>query len=341
MKQFNTKNKIFFQTKKLNNYILYLKYKKKKKWNVIKKANRCFLKKRFKKKKYFYKYKYKIFLKKIKVKKFINKLFLNFLIKKIIKKNKINFKKIIFLIFKRRFDLKKLLIYIYSKNKVKNINNFLKKIKIRKKKYYSGILKKFFIFLKYKKKNSSLFLKNKILFFKNKKKKKFFNIKNKLLLYQNNNQEFFKTGLHIKQILKKNYNITTSQSFKKIFKIFLKTRNEYNNLNFFSFLDSKIDNCLVSSGIAETVEHAGLLIKHKKIKINNKVINSKLYFLKPGDFYFCQNNKIITKKNNINIVYNFIFKNFIFIKYKNLNELTYNFNLDYNLIIYLLKIGKL
>ena len=71
----------------------------------------------------------------------------------------------------------------------------------------------------------------------------------------------------------------------------------YFSKNFFSILERRLDIVLYRSGLVKNIVSAKQLISHKKILVNNKVINSTSYQVNPGDIISItpnKNNKIVS-----------------------------------------------
>lgn len=132
---------------------------------------------------------------------------------------------------------------------------------------------------------------NKILYINRKKikklnKKKWFFIKKNLRrkIIENipeNRKYFFKQRLNEKQKFKNFYGHLTEYKIKK--------RKKESNIkskvleNFISTIESHLDINLVRLKKARNIFHAKQLINHKKVKVNNKIINKVNYILSAGD----------------------------------------------------------
>lgn len=122
-------------------------------------------------------------------------------------------------------------------------------------------------------------------------KKKWFFIKNKIIktkeqIYKPEKQKlFFKKRLIEKQKFKTFYGCISNYKVKKIKK---------NNIilnNFIKSIESHLDINLLRIKKIKTIFQAQQLINHKKIKVNNKIINKSTFILKPGDRIFLLKNK--------------------------------------------------
>jgi small subunit ribosomal protein S4 len=134
---------------------------------------------------------------------------------------------------------------------------------------------------------NKIYLKNfnKILYINRKKikklnKKKWFFIKKKLRrkIIENipeNRKYFFKQRLDEKQKFKNFYGHLAEYKIKKKKSKVLK--------NFISTIESHLDINLVRFKKARNIFHAKQLINHKKVKVNNKIINKVNYLLSAGD----------------------------------------------------------
>jgi ribosomal protein S4 len=68
----------------------------------------------------------------------------------------------------------------------------------------------------------------------------------------------------------------------------------YFSLNFLSILERRLDVVLFRSGLVKNIITARQLISHKKIKVNNQILNTSSYQVNPGDII-----SLGTKKNEI------------------------------------------
>ena len=112
---------------------------------------------------------------------------------------------------------------------------------------------------------------------------------------------------------------------KQIINMFNKVKKNkgYFTKNLFSLLETRLDVVLYRSGLVETVAEARQLIKHKKILVNQQIINVPSYSLNVGDFIsikskivnissnqFDNSLKTTDKKN-----FNFVLKNEFYSKF--------------------------
>jgi small subunit ribosomal protein S4 len=123
--------------------------------------------------------------------------------------------------------------------------------------------------------------------------------------------------------------------------------------NFLILLESRIDTILYRTGFVSSIFEARQVISHKKILVNNEIINIKSYLLQPSDILSIHPksyNKL--KKNLVKRIYDksimFYNTNYYETNYKTLNtlfipkllkvdEVSYNFELsdkDINSILY-------
>lgn len=304
MKSFNPRNKIFLQTKLLKGFVPKLGKKKKKKWNIIRKLNKNI---------YYHKWLKKYtYRKRPRYNKKMNLLRKFFFFSLKLKKKK---KKLLSVFFKKNEKLKKKYLSI--------LNLFNKNSKI-----YVKFLRERGKFYPTKKK--AIFYKKCIHRIPNISEKKIFE-------FQTYNKDYYKIVLHLKQILKLTHGCINNHNIKKIFKMFIKLKKK-KNINLYSFLNSKIDVCLILSGLAKNSFEAKQLILHKKITVNNKIILSNNFFLKPGDFFSIKKENIIPVKKGLpaNLMYNYSLNSFIFIRYLFKNESInyYKFNYNFKLLTY-------
>jgi ribosomal protein S4 len=143
-------------------------------------------------------------------------------------------------------------------------------------------------------------------------------------------KEFFKFKLYKKQLLKSFCGNITDFKLKKMFKYFIKKKKKEEHIfNFFPFLESKIDILLVRIGLIKNIYEAQQAIAHKRVFVNNKRINTSFFFLKEGDFLRIKKKNKIFKNLPKNIQYNSFFKIFIQIRYLNIKEISYPFEIDF------------
>lgn len=98
-------------------------------------------------------------------------------------------------------------------------------------------------------------------------------------------KKFFQKRLFEKQLLKNFYgSISDSKINKLFFKLNKKKKNNKNILKTFLLkLEKRLDINLIRLKFAKTFCQAKQLINHKKIKINNKIIDKPNFILKKGD----------------------------------------------------------
>lgn len=73
---------------------------------------------------------------------------------------------------------------------------------------------------------------------------------------------------------------------KQIFNLFNKAKKNkgYFSKNIFCLLERRLDVVLYRSGLTKTIAESRQLIKHKKILVNEKIVNMPSFSLNPGDF---------------------------------------------------------
>ena len=123
----------------------------------------------------------------------------------------------------------------------------------------------------------------------NKLKKKKWNIFKKKIRYKKEikpetRKKFFQKRLFEKQLLKNFYGNISEKKFKNLNKKLKKNKKKKNIFkNFILNLEHRLDINLVRFKFTKTIYQSRQLINHKKIKINNKIINKPNFFLKKGD----------------------------------------------------------
>ncbi len=158
--------------------------------------------------------------------------------------------------------------------------------------------KQYFIYFKYKK-NIKRVLKYLIRYDQINKRRFFFS------------KRLFKQ----KQRLKVFWNLKEKQIKKIIFKL---NKNKFKFLDFYFYLEYRLDMILYRAFFFETLQHAQQFIKNYGIYINNKYINIYNYIVKIGD-------KIEISKNINALIYiYFLLKNIILIPLVNYIEVNYN-----------------
>lgn len=97
-------------------------------------------------------------------------------------------------------------------------------------------------------------------------------------------KKFFQKRLFEKQQFRNFYGCIHEYQLKNLFKKLSKKNNKINIFkNFISLLESRLDINLVRLKLVKTIFHAKQLINHKKIKVNNKIINKPNFLLQKGD----------------------------------------------------------
>ena len=87
-----------------------------------------------------------------------------------------------------------------------------------------------------------------------------------------------------KQLLKNFYGNISEKKFKNLIKKLKQKKKKINIFkNFILNLEHRLDINLVRLNFTKTIYQSRQLINHKKIKINNKIINKPNFFLKKGD----------------------------------------------------------
>jgi ribosomal protein S4 len=162
----------------------------------------------------------------------------------------------------------------------KNIQNRNKLLRFRKKKWQK--FKR--LTLKFKKKNFYDPISYSLFNFKN-----FFSKK-------------FKYNLQNKQRLSFFYGKLRKSYLKKIVKLILK---KFKNLNlhatilFIKKLETRLDTTLYRSHFSYSFNNARQLISHKKVYVNNKIVQHNSYLLKKGDLITLDRNVFEFVKDNV------------------------------------------
>lgn len=120
------------------------------------------------------------------------------------------------------------------------------------------------------------------------KKKKWNLFKKKLkkqkIIKPEKRNKFFQRRLFEKQEFKNFYGSIPEYQLKNLFKKLSKKDNKINMFkNFIITIETRLDINLLRLRFAKTIFQAKQLINHKKIKINNQIINKPNYLLKKGD----------------------------------------------------------
>jgi ribosomal protein S4 len=119
--------------------------------------------------------------------------------------------------------------------------------------------------------------------------KKKWNLFKKRLKYRKeikpeNRNIFSQKILFEKQQFKNFYGCIHEYQLKNLFKKLNKKDNKINTFkNFVILLESRLDINLVRLKLAKSIFQSKQLINHKKIKVNNKIINKPNFLLKKGD----------------------------------------------------------
>nr|YP_010394376.1 ribosomal protein S4 [Phytophthora kernoviae]UXG56217.1 ribosomal protein S4 [Phytophthora kernoviae]DAZ88384.1 TPA_asm: ribosomal protein S4 [Phytophthora kernoviae]DAZ88817.1 TPA_asm: ribosomal protein S4 [Phytophthora kernoviae] len=97
-------------------------------------------------------------------------------------------------------------------------------------------------------------------------------------------KKFFQKRLFEKQQFRNFYGCIHEYQLKNLLKNLSKKDNKINIFKkFIILLESRLDINLVRLKIAKTIFQSKQLINHKKIKINNKIINKPNFLLQKGD----------------------------------------------------------
>lgn len=151
--------------------------------------------------------------------------------------------------------------------------------------------------------NSIIFQKYKVKKYKKKRKARIYTIQDKLLKHKKLNSSNFTLDLIPKTNIKRNNKVFKSLYHKRIIKIW-NFRKFYGCLtnkqlkrfclmsyrkrgdivaNFLILLESRIDTILYRTGFVSSIFEARQVISHKKILVNNRVVNVRSYLLKSSD----------------------------------------------------------
>ena len=168
---------------------------------------------------------------------------------------------------------------------------------------------------------------------------------------QNYKSVYFHRTLKV-WMFRKFYGCLTNKQLKNLCLISYRKRGDIIS-NFIILLESRLDTVLYRAGIVSSIFEARQLISHKKVLINNNIINIRSYNLNSSDI-LSLDSKVFNnvKSNMVNRIYNksilFYNINYIEVNYKLLNmlfipkllkisEVPYNFELtdkDINNILY-------
>ena len=119
--------------------------------------------------------------------------------------------------------------------------------------------------------------------------KKKWNVLKKKLRYKKHfkpekRKKFYQKRLFEKQQFKFFYGAIKEYQLKNIFKSLKKKKTNVNIFNnFITILESRLDINLVRLKFARSIFQAKQLINHKKIKVNDKIVNKPNFILKKGD----------------------------------------------------------
>lgn len=157
-------------------------------------------------------------------------------------------------------------------------------------------------------------------------------------------KKLYKERLFAKQQFKNFYGCIPEYQLKNLFNA-LKLKKDNTNIihKFIILLESRLDMIVFRLQISRTIFEAKQIINHGKIKINNEVICSQNYILKPGDIIslnnfkisksFYLNNKFNEKINKVNYLEFDDHLNIgIFLRKPLFNEIEYPFPLDLKLV---------
>lgn len=120
-------------------------------------------------------------------------------------------------------------------------------------------------------------------------KKKKWNIFKKNLTFKKEikpekRQKFFQKRLFEKQQFKNFYGCISESQLKKLFKKLLKKDKKINVFkNFIIILESRLDVNILRLKLAKNIFQAKQFINHKKVKVNNLIVNKPGFLLKKGD----------------------------------------------------------
>lgn len=221
--------------------------------------------------------------------------------------------------------------------------------------------------------SSIIFQKYKVKKYKRKRKARVYTIQDKLLKHKKLNSSNFTLDLIPKTNIKRNNKVYKSLYHKRIIKIW-NFRKFYGCLtnkqlkrvclmsyrkrgdivaNFLILLESRIDTILYRTGFVSSIFEARQVISHKKILVNNEVVNVRSYLLKSTDILSIHPNYYkVLKLNLLKRIYNksimFYNVNYYETSYKLLktlfipkllkvDEVSYNFEIsdkDINSILY-------
>lgn len=158
----------------------------------------------------------------------------------------------------------------------------------------------------------------------------------------------YAVALYDKQKLKNFYIGLTEYSLRNIVRSVFNIRNNHVNV-FVSILESRIVNFLFRVGLSSSLFKIKTLLKNGYIKVNNKVVTNINYYLLPGDLVsytdllrekVLKNNMSFFSKR-ISLMYypssyieiSFSLLNFLYYRKPNLEDIPFNFNINFNRIL--------
>jgi small subunit ribosomal protein S4 len=173
--------------------------------------------------------------------------------------------------------------------------------------------------------------KKKWLFFKKNLKRKNKNFRRATSL-----KRIFKNRLLNKQKLKSFYGNLLQYQLRSIFKLALKS-SKYKSIQFFiTLLERRLDIVIFRLKFTSTIFESQQLIAHKKILVNNKIMNYKNYYLKEGDIVSFNDSSTIINNKQITLKYienSTILNCFVFVRTPLFNEIKFPFVLDIKLLV--------
>lgn len=158
----------------------------------------------------------------------------------------------------------------------------------------------------------------------------------------------YAVALYDKQKLKNFYIGLTEYSLRNIVRFVFNLRNNHVNI-FVGILESRIINFLFRVGLSSSLFKIKTLLKNGFIKVNNKIVNNINYYLIPGDIVSYEDSlkKRIIKNNmsffskRMSLMYypskyieiSFSLLNFLYYRKPNLEDIPFNFNINFNRIL--------
>jgi ribosomal protein S4 len=126
----------------------------------------------------------------------------------------------------------------------------------------------------------------------------------------NSFEKLFRNNLNNTKKLRLFYGGLSRKELKKYIKTFLLTKTKktmHKNLLFLQLLERRLDTVLYRAKFARNFRNARQLISHKKVFVNNKIVNSPAYRLKQGDLItFNLNIKNVVESNLKYCLFNWI-----------------------------------